>query len=602
MSLRGHFVNGGGWQDAWTAGAAGLVLNIAGRRTSHRYSRYGGTVISKLLDMIAVSLLLAAVTGSLEAARPPIQASASPDSVERARMLHLLNRITYGPRPGDIDRLARIGIERFVEEQLHPESIPDRAAVRVLSEFRVLKLGSTDYARAFTYDRRMNLERQRRRPDTSNAMRFRGSGRGNREYKSRLRPLLVAYQQATLTRAVVSERQLYEIMVDFWTNHFNVFMGKGADRYLTPAFIEDAIRPNALGRFSDLLIATARSPAMLFYLDNFQSVRPGAEPPDLSRLKARASRGRAMRRARVDSLIKRVMRRLPRGINENYARELMELHTLGVDGGYTQEDVIAVARILTGWSIDRPGRGGGHFVFNAWAHDRNSKTVLGRDFPAGRDMSEGIELLEMLANHPATMRHVSTKLCRKFVSDTPDAECIDRAVDAWKRSRGEIAEVVRAIITGPSFWNPLNYGTKVKTPLEFLVSAIRATDVTPDTLPGMAHLITRLGQPLFLQPAPTGYPESQSAWISSGALLDRMNVALALASGKAPGLGIRAGEITGAGPLETMIERVNNTILNGTASSHTLRVMLEQTSDLPASMQQPLLVALALGSPEFQKQ
>src|SRR6266446_1190601 len=273
-------------------------------------------------------------------------------------------------------------------------------------------------------------------------------------------------QQLAIVRAAVSERQLREVMVDFWTNHFNVFVGKGADRFLLPSYIEETIRPRALGNFADLLIATAESPAMLFYLDNAQSVAPGSAPPPPRRSSF------ARRRFGMNEMPQE-RRQRPTGINENYARELLELHTLGVDGGYTQQDIIEVARIFTGWSIEPPERGAG-FVFRDWAHDRGTKHVFGLTFPDdGKD--EGIRLLKFLAEQHATMHHVSAKLCARIVADEPPDGCIDAAVAAWQKTHGDIRAVVRAIVTSPDFWSAQAIGTKVKTPFEFVVSAVRAT-------------------------------------------------------------------------------------------------------------------------------
>src|SRR5213078_3278950 len=307
---------------------------------------------------------------------------------------------------------------------------------------------------------------QREAAATGDSSRMRGA-RPMQEF----RELGGELQQLAIVRAAISERQLREVMVDFWANHFNVFVGKGADRFLTPSYIEETIRPNALGRFEDLLIATAKSPAMLFYLDNAQSVAPGATPP-------------------------RRQPRAPRGINENYARELLELHTLGVDGGYTQQDVIAVARVFTGWGIDRPQRGAG-FAFHAWAHDRGEKQVFGMRFRGG-GMEEGIRLLKLLAMQHATMHHVSQKLCARFVRDDPPDGCVDAAVDAWHRSNGDIRAILRAIFTSPDFWAPQALRAKVKTPLEFVVSAVRATGATPDSTLRLAQVVSRLGEPLYL--------------------------------------------------------------------------------------------------------
>jgi uncharacterized protein (DUF1800 family) len=294
---------------------------------------------------------------------------------------------------------------------------------------------------------------------------------------------------------------------------------------------------------------------------------------------------------------------MPTGINENYAREVMELHTLGVDGGYTQQDVVNLSRILTGWSIDKP-RQQPRFVFNDWAHDRREKTFLGRRFPAGHGEDEGNEALRMLARAPASMRHVSAKLCARFVNDNPPDGCVDAGVHAWQRTGGDIREVVRAIITSPEFWDPRNRAAKVKTPLEFVVSAVRAIDAQPDTSLALAQVVARLGQPLFGQQPPTGYPENQDSWVNAGALLQRMNVALGLAAGRLPGVSADLDQITPpSDDIETMINTVNAKLLSGIATNNTLKTMRDQAADLPsADMKRAMIIGLALGSPEFQRQ
>jgi uncharacterized protein (DUF1800 family) len=414
----------------------------------------------------------------------------------------------------------------------------------------------------------------------------------------------------------LSERQLEEVMVDFWTNHFNVFFGKGADRFLTPSYIERTIRPNALGKFEDLLIATAESPAMLFYLDNAESVAPGSVPPQLARLQARTQFGLPPRRRlfldpegpmRGDSLRRRALQRIPKGLNENYARELMELHTLGVDGGYTQQDVIDVARIFTGWSLERPEqgrRGGTGFVFNDWAHDYGQKIVQGVRFPAGHGRDEGVRLLRMLAREHATMHHVSRQLCARFVADDPPDGCVDDAVAAWHRSGGDIREVLRAMFHGPDFWASQNVDAKLKTPLEFVVSAVRALAADPDTMPRLAQIVARLGEPLYQHVAPDGYPEREEDWVNSGALLARMNTAVALASGKLPGVSVNLDAIAPAGSdPDRLVAAIDDKVFAGRLSPHTREVIRDQLADVRDPEQARMLaVGLALGGPEFQKQ
>ena len=398
-------------------------------------------------------------------------------------------------------------------------------------------------------------------------------------------------------------------MVDFWFNHFNVYLAKGADRFLTPDYVEHTIRPHAMGKFADLLIATAKSPAMLFYLDNWESVAPGATPPAATRMGVRPFFGRRPLLfappgdpARMDSLRPRAAARQAKGLNENYARELLELHTLGVDGGYTQQDVIAVARIFTGWSIRRPQRGG-DFEFHDWAHDRGEKQVLGVTFPEGHGMDEGIRLLKMLASHPATMHHVSRQLCQRFVNDDPPDGCVDDAVAAWKRSDGDIREVLRAIFHGPDFWAPENVRAKVKSPLEFVASAARAVGAEPDTSPRLAQVVARLGEPLYLHVAPDGYPEREDAWVNSGALLDRMNAAVALAAGKLPGLTVNLDAFPSGLDTEQLIGAVDAQILGGKMTENSKRVVRNQLSDIGDPVQaRALAVGLAIGGPEFQRQ
>lgn len=558
------------------------------------------------------------------------------DTTERARARHVLNRLAFGPRPGEVERVAATGVDRYIEQQLHPERIEDRAAARYLARLEVLRLSPAELAGVYTAELQARLARQasstpdsapargaRRPPGAQDTM---PAGReqlaGPRDPGAELprgRRLAAEFQQAAAVRAVVSERQLLEVMVDFWTNHFNVFWAKGADRFLLPDYIEHAIRPNALGRFEDLLIATARSPAMLFYLDNVQSVAPGSRPPALARLeRARGVRGgrpvanlrpnpggfaRGLAPQQMDSLRERIAQRLPRGINENYARELLELHTLGVDGGYTQEDVIAVARILTGWSMSPPRQGNPRFVFNDWAHDRGEKVVLGRTFPAGRGEEEGLELLRWLARQPATMRHVTAKLCARFVADDPPAGCIDAGVHAWERSRGDLREVLRAIFRSPDFWAPEHRNNKVKTPLEFVASAVRAVGGAPDTTLALAQLVARLGQPLYLAQPPTGYPETQESWVNAGALMERLNVAMGIAAGRARAVSVNLDDYLpiGLGAAE-LAERAGGLVLNGAASARTVEVIARQIADLPPEQARTMAVALALGSPEFQRQ
>ena len=311
-----------------------------------------------------------------------------------------------------------------------------------------------------------------------------------------------------LYRAVYSERQLQEVLTDFWFNHFNVYLDKGADRFLVTSYERDAIRPHVLGAFKELLLATAQHPAMLFYLDNWQSV--AADAP--------AGRLRANRR---------------RGLNENYARELLELHSLGVDGGYTQKDVVEVARCFTGWTIMAPYRGAA-FTFNPRLHDKGEKTVLGIRIPAGGGREDGLKVIEIIASHPSTARFISTKLAQRFVADNPPAALINTLADTFQKSNGDIKAVMRTLLKSREFWSEAAYKSKVKSPFEMIASALRATDADVTTAIGIANRVGELGQPLYRKQEPTGYSNNSNEWMNSAALLGRMNFAMDLIHNKFP--------------------------------------------------------------------
>ncbi len=534
--------------------------------------------------------------------RPVGIAAQQPALTPQDSAFHALNRLAYGPRPGDVRRVAADGVMRWIDRQLSPEEIDDHRLAEREGQFQILEYDRRDLAAMYT-------EVQRERRERKLAADTMADRDGGSPIAQRDKRLTGEFAELAVVRAALSERQLYEIMVDFWTNHFNVYLAKGADRFLTPDYIEHTIRPRAMGKFADLLLAVAKSPAMLFYLDNWESVAPGSVPPAALRVSARPIFGRRpglfgpMRDpARQDSMRRRALEGMPKGINENYARELLELHTLGVDGGYTQQDVIDVARIFTGWSIERPQQGG-DFEFHDWAHDRGEKQVLGVRFQAGHGMDEGVRLLKMLAGLPATMHHVSWKLCQRFVRDDPPDGCVDEAVAAWRRSSGDVREVLRAIFHGPDFWAPDNGRAKVKTPLEFVISAARAVSAEPDTSPRLAQVVARLGEPLYLHVAPDGYSEREAAWVNSGALLDRMNAAVALATGKLPGVTVALDSIVGVGDADQVIGEVNEKILGGTMSENTKQVLGRELAGISDPIQaRALAVGLALVGPEFQRQ
>ena len=563
--------------------------------------------------LVAVSVCLPFV-GAEHAAPLPF-ATRGPALTPQGSALHALNRLAYGPRPSDVPRVAAEGVMHWIDRQLSPDGIDDDRLAERERRFDILKYDRGDLAALYTEAQRERRERKLAAGQSADGSDSLGAQHAAPLPKQadpmipKSNRLASQFADLAVVRATLSERQLYEVMVDFWTNHFNVYAAKGADRFLTPDYIEHTIRPRAMGKFEDLLIATAKSPAMLFYLDNWESVAPGSVPPTGLHVRARPIFGRrpglfgpVRDPARQDSVRRRALDRVPKGINENYARELLELHTLGVDGGYTQQDVIDVARIFTGWSIERPQQGG-DFEFHDWAHDRGEKLVIGVWFEGGHDMDEGIRLLKLLANHPATMHHLSRKLCQRFVNDEPPDGCVDDAVAAWKRSSGDMHEVLRAIFHGPDFWAAANVRTKVKTPLEFVVSATRAVAAEPDTSPRLAQVVARLGEPLFLHVAPDGYPEREAAWVNSGALLDRMNAAVALASGKLPGVTVVLDSIVSAGDADQLIGMVNEKILSGTMSENTKQVLRRELAGISDLTQARVLaVGLAIGGPEFQRQ
>ncbi len=522
-------------------------------------------------------------------------------AADSATAAHLLDRFAFGPRPGDVAHVLAVGIDGWLSEQLDPARLRDSAGDAALAPYAPALRPPTDLYADF------GPLPPAQRQDSAARMRMAAE---NRELAGQV-------MMSALARHVASRRQLLEVMTDFWTNHFNVYFAKGADRWLTADFVERAIRPHALRRFEDLLVATAQHPAMLVYLDNWQSVAPGSHPPartarpvafGLPRFGMGPPRPGAFAPPRRPPVPRPAGARGATGINENYARELMELHTLGVDGGYTQQDVIAVARILTGWGLTqpRPLAAGGRFgfEFHAWAHDYGEKTVLGVTFPAGHGRDEGLRLLHLLAENPATARHVSHELCARFVADTPPDGCVDAAVAAWQATHGDIRAVLVAIASGPDFWAPETRGARFKTPLEFVASAVRALGGEPDTTARLVGALRQLGETPFMDPTPTGYSEAGSSWLNSGALLTRMNLALALASGRMPGVVLDVDSVVPVTrDYDALVGRVDATVLAGRGSERTLQVIRQQIGDLPDPVNaRNLAVALALGSPDFQKE
>ncbi|HET7876757.1 MAG TPA: DUF1800 domain-containing protein, partial [Methylomirabilota bacterium] len=517
-----------------------------------------------------------------------------------------------------------MGLGRWIERQLDPALIPDEAVQQMLAAYPTLGRTTAE------------LWEEYPRPKPELLQRMASGQLSQKEMRELLPPekrpyrIVAELQSAKVLRAVMSERQLQEVMVDFWFNHFNVFAQKGEVRWLLTSYERDAIRPHAMGRFRDLVNATARHPAMLFYLDNWMSTRADLVMP------AGPQKGKKM------------------GLNENYARELMELHTLGVDGGYTQQDVVEVARAFTGWTLERPARGGS-FVFRPMAHDQGAKRVLGHVIPAGGGEMDGMKVIDILVRHPSTARFVSTKLVRRFVSDEPPAALVDRVAKTFRDTDGDVRAMLVTIFESAEFWSSDAYRAKIKTPIEVVASAARALHVqilppgssafpeqdltmTPrlnlaerpslaerlaergglQAVGGgfiLARQVATLGEPLYEMQPPTGYPDVAEAWVNTGALLNRMNFALALAHNRLPGARVDIGRVLAGvdrrNP-DAVLDRLLTVALHGQATAETKAMLRAQLSSPEITRSTPdyrgprntdveKLAALVLGSPEFQR-
>jgi uncharacterized protein (DUF1800 family) len=610
------------------------------------------------LTPVAAALLFASVAPAHPrqdvAPRPVLarRAAAAPNPPSREdtlRALHLLGRATFGARPEDLAEVLRIGTDAWLDRQLHPARIDDSALEARLARFPAASMSVARLAADYPPPRRDPAARAQRdslrqareqaaamrqvAPDSAPAMREDGAAfprqqrrQGGGGARRGPQAILFDLSGAKLQRAVYSDRQLQEVMTDFWFNHFNVFFGKNLDRYLVGAYEREAIRPHVFGRFRDLLGATAHHPAMLVYLDNARSTVAdsmrrfspaqggglrGMGMGARGRFGGAPGRGRASGRMPGDSAAP-ARRQRPTGLNENYARELMELHTLGVDGGYTQHDVIEVARALTGWTVDRgQGRGGGgedgpSFIFRPALHDFGPKTILGQSFPAGRGQDEGDAVLDLLARSPATARHVARKLAERFVADDPPPALVERLAETFLRTDGDLAAVTRALFTAPEFYDARFRGTKVKTPLEFVASALRATGA--DVSPSRTLLMTlrQLGQVPYLSSAPTGYPAASAEWTNSGAMLNRMNFALALAAGRIDGVSVdeaRFGPALRAPDTRARVAALARTLMPAGGDARLLATIAgdveRQQGDERAAAARAL--GLLLGSPDFQR-
>jgi len=636
---------------------------------------------------------------------------------EQSRALHALNRLTFGPRPGDVQRVLAMGVDKWIDLQLHPEKIDNRALDARMAAFPTLRMSTRELAENFPDPQEINqvmngkralptdsvlraiwqvqlarLEDRKERKEevggtsteadrtapaevsTAGAAVMKMSQGGDEQESRRQGPVYSEFDsqqlrslspeqrfnkilsmptpeqvafadalrrdkgqeflegleptqrdtllamnnppavvtgelaQAKVLRAVYSERQLDEVMTDFWINHFNVFVDKGLDRLMLTSYERDVIRPHALGRFEDLLVATAESPAMLFYLDNWLSIGPNSAqaqgtPPRPGRKHGSGSAAQSQR----TNPGKRTS-----GLNENYGRELLELHTLSVNGGYSQRDVTETANIFTGWTIDKPAEGGG-FKFEARMHEPGAKFVLGRRIkPRGQE--EGLEVLHRLATSPKTAHFISLKLAERFVADDPPAGLVDRMAKTFLKKKGDIREVLGTMFHSPEFWDEGTYRAKVKTPLEFVASALRATGAQIDDAMPLTRQLNRMGMPVYGAQPPTGYSMKADAWVSSSALLNRMNFALALTSGKIKGARVDtihlAGNDLAVSDPSAALSALEASLLATGVSRETHDSIAAEIMTLPANGSKQkqrynssfsMIAGLLLGSPEFQR-
>ncbi len=664
--------------------------------------------------LTAALLLAAGVTTQFALGRKKDKPAS--EMTDQQRAVHALNRLTFGPRPGDVQRVAKMGVDQWIELQLHPDKIDDSALASRLSPFRTLRMDTKEIVENFPPNqvikqiadgkadlprdpvKRAVYEAQLQRyedkkdrkeeatvattnnnpackdgacpvsddsvqpPDPAETRRHEERRAANLKAQELLdlspdermqeilrmspedRRLIAStakgaradaltdgmsaqqketvmalrnpeqvvvdeLMQAKLLRAIYSERQLDEVMTDFWMNHFNVFINKGADRFLLTSYERDAIRPHVLGKFEDLLVATAKSPAMLFYLDNWLSVGPDSEVAlGIPARPQRRGYGPGPQRPKGKG-------RPSSGLNENYGRELMELHTLSVNGGYSQKDVTEVAKVFTGWTLDQP-RKGGDFRFEPRMHEPGDKIVLGHRIKQNGEQ-EGFEVLHLLAHNPKTAHFISQKLATRFVADDPPPALVDRMTQTFLKKNGDIREVLRTMFQSPEFWSADAYRAKVKTPLEFVVSSARATGADVDDARQLVGTLNNMGMMPYGMMPPTGYSMKADTWVNSSALLARMNFALGLATGKVRGVKVDAASLSataGAQPpadASQALATLESSLLSGDISKQTHDTIEKQLEDPKISQRRlddpkrppnvAAITGLILGSPEFQR-
>ncbi|HMJ09717.1 MAG TPA: DUF1800 domain-containing protein [Pyrinomonadaceae bacterium] len=667
--------------------------------------------ISKISHKIFAILLISGMLlpAAALASPPPVKKTLT----EEQKIIHVLNRLGFGARPGDVARVKAIGLQKYIDQQLDPAKIDDAVAENKVKDLEIFNMSTAE-----VFAKYPNPGALLRQLDGGKAKAAVAQNQSNtppaevdakaaadaadaekRDRQQRLRDLYRQYDlrpanqlvpqivQNRFLRAVYSERQLQEVMVDFWQNHFNVFSGKAAVRWYIPSYERDVLRKYALGNFKDLLVATAQHPAMLFYLDNFQSVSPNAQakgknnaaiqrmaqngnvPP---RVRNRMKQRLGLNDAQIDQRLKQMSDdpkkaapKRQRGINENYARELMELHTLGVDGGYTQKDIVEVAKAFTGWTIADPSgyrkaaasdiKGNddkrlariqrqagvpddiqsGEFYFNDRWHEDGVKTVLGHKIDEG-GVKDGLKVIDILVNSPATANFIARKLAVKFVSDNPSDALVARVASAFTRSHGDIKTTLRTLFADKEFFAPENYRAKIKTPFELAVSSIRTLGGDTNASPAMIAMLNKLGEVPYGYQAPTGYPDTAEDWVNTGALLERLNFVIAVASNQIRGTHVDLTTFDSKDKVK-ILDRAIDEVLDGEVSPATRATLLKQIEaplpevkpaseteaadvEMPAAGNgkgnrrvRPLLapsgdpevfkvISLVLGTPEFQRQ
>ena len=595
--------------------------------------------VNNRLHKIFALFLLYSLTASVFAAGTDLSEKKKALTDDQ-KIIHVLNRLGFGARPGDVEKVRAMGIQKYIDQQLNASSIDDSLAESKVKDIEVFKMTTAEVFAKYPNPGALLRQIDGGRPQAANNQapsedpKIAQDEQRERQQKLQelyreydLKPAAQLVPQITanrVLRAVYSERQLQEAMVDFWQNHFNVFAGKAAVKWYIPSYERDVLRKNALGNFKDLLIGTAEHPAMLFYLDNFQSVSPNSQmggnnngllqrglrdgnltPRMREQIKQRQGITDAQLDRRIDQFKKNQQKPAQRrGINENYARELMELHTLGVDGGYTQKDIVEVARAFTGWTIADPqgyrkiaGSGikgtedkrmerlqkmpgvpddieSGKFYFNDRWHDKDAKTVLGQKVDEG-GMKDGLKVIDILVNHPSTAKFIARKLCVKFVSDNPSEVLVSRVADAFHKSSGDIKTTLQAIFTDKEFFAAENYRAKIKTPFELAVSSLRAIGADTDSRPAFVAMLNKLGEVPYGYQAPTGYPDMAEDWVNTGALLERMNFAIAVASNRIPGTHADLKYFADKDKSEILNKAIGQ-ILDGDISAGTRKTLLKQ--------------------------